>query len=150
LTKVNKNPLNRSPLLVKKDKNDVDIGIEKSTFFVIFALDFKLKALIFMSKTIDLQVEKSSVLLKGLRNNIAELANKGITANQLNEMESDLKALKAANEECDHIREGLSAKVKAMNAILNHVKDSFADKKKVVKGYYTQEEWNRFGVMDKR
>ena len=103
-----------------------------------------------MSKTIDLQVEKSTVLLKGLRNNIAELANKGITADQLNEMEADLKALKAANEECDHIREGLSAKVKTMNAILNHVKDSFADKKKVVKGYYTQEEWNRFGVMDKR
>lgn len=103
-----------------------------------------------MSKTIDLQVEKSSVLLNGLRNNLAELTGKGISADQLSKMESDIAALKAANTECDKIREQLSARVKAMNAILSDVKETFAEKKKVVKGYYTQEEWNRFGVMDKR
>lgn len=103
-----------------------------------------------MSKTVDLQVEKSSVLLKGLRDNISELTNKGITSDQLNNMEADINALKAANMECDKIREELSAKVKRMNAIINNVKKTFLEKKKVIKGYYPQEEWIRYGVMDKR
>jgi hypothetical protein len=40
--------------------------------------------------------------------------------------------------------------VKTMNKILQNVKDSFAEKKKIIKGYYPQEEWMKFGVQDKR
>jgi len=103
-----------------------------------------------MSKTIDLQVEKSATLIKGLRKNLSQLTGKGIAADQLDVMEADLEKLKKANEECDKMRAELSVKVKAMNAILASVKDEFAEKKKVIKGYYPQEQWFNFGVLDKR
>ena len=37
-----------------------------------------------------------------------------------------------------------------VNGILSGVKEIFAEKKKIIKGYYPQEEWERYGVMDKR
>lgn len=103
-----------------------------------------------MSKTIDLQIEKSRVLIDGLRNNIEALRDKGFCNEELDSMSADLDALKKANEECDAIREQLSAKVKHVNGILTGVKEKFAEKKKIIKGYYPQEEWLRYGVQDKR
>ena len=85
-----------------------------------------------MSKTIELQIEKSRVLIEGLNSNIAELRSKGI------------------NDECDALREKLSGKVKEMNEVLKRVKDSFADHKRIVKSNYPQERWINYGVQDKR
>ncbi|MBQ9556575.1 MAG: hypothetical protein IJV05_10160 [Muribaculaceae bacterium] len=103
-----------------------------------------------MSKTIDLQVEKSRSLIEGYRNNLAELQAKGVTAAQLDKMEEDLKKLRAAGEECDRLRAELSEKVNQTNALLQTVKDDFLEQKKVVKSSYDQEAWQRYGIMDKR
>lgn len=48
------------------------------------------------------------------------------------------------------LREELSVKVKNMNSILNVVKDSFFNYKKIIKQNYSQERWIDFGVADKR
>ena len=61
-----------------------------------------------------------------------------------------LKTLSAANNECDAVRTDLYNKVKHMNAALTKAKDQFASLKKVIKGNYLQEEWQRFGIQDKR
>lgn len=103
-----------------------------------------------MSKTIDLQIEKSRLLIDGLRKNMNEVKDKGISESNLHEMEEELNCLKAANEECEKVRELLSQKVKQVNGILESAKTSFTDRKKTIKGYYPQEEWLRFGVTDKR
>lgn len=103
-----------------------------------------------MSKTIDLQIEKSRILIDGLRKNIEALKDKGFNNEELDAMSADLDALKQANQECDAIREQLSAKVKNVNGILTGVKEKFAEKKKIIKGNYPQEEWIRYGVQDKR
>ncbi len=103
-----------------------------------------------MSKTIDLQIEKSHVLIEGIRKNINALRDKGFSEQELGQMESDLVDLKKANDECDAARLELSGKVKRCNELLTRVKERFADKKKTIKGYYPQEEWIRYGVQDKR
>jgi hypothetical protein len=103
-----------------------------------------------MSKTIDLQIEKSKVLIDGIRKNMRVLGDKGFSNDELDRMAAALDSLKAANAECDAIRQNLSAKVKSMNSILLGVKDAFAEKKKIIKGYYPQEEWIKYGVQDKR
>lgn len=103
-----------------------------------------------MSKTIDLQIEKSRVLIEGLSKNLETLRSKGIVSDELQAMSADLDKLKAANDECDQIREELSRKVKAMNGILAGVKDAFAEKKRIIKTNYPQEEWIIYGVQDKR
>ena len=103
-----------------------------------------------MSKTIDLQIEKSRVLIEGLSKNLETLRSKGIVSDELQAMSADLDKLKAANDECDQIREELSRKVKAMNGILAGVNDAFAEKKLIIKTNYPQEEWIIYGVQDKR
>jgi len=103
-----------------------------------------------MSKTIDLQVEKSRSLIEGYRKNMNELQARGVTAAQLDKMEEDLKKLLAAGEECDRMRAQLSEKVRNMNAILQTVKDEFLEQKKIVKSAYDQTAWQRYGIMDKR
>ena len=103
-----------------------------------------------MPKTIQTQIDKSQMLLDGLRKNVTEVSNKGITASALDDFEVTLKTLSAANNECDAVRADLSNKVKHMNAALTKAKDQFASLKKVIKGNYLQEEWQRFGIQDKR
>ena len=65
-------------------------------------------------------------------------------------MDCDLGKLVELNAECDKLRYELSVKVKRMNVILNTVKNSFFDYKKIVKQNYPQEKWTDFGVADKR
>ena len=99
-----------------------------------------------MSKTIDLQIEKSQVLIEGLNNNIAELGSKGIYAEKLTAMGNDLATLKKMNNECDALREELAGRVKQMKC----VKDDFAAHKRIIKCNYPQERWINYGVQDKR
>ncbi len=103
-----------------------------------------------MSKTIDLQIEKSRVLIEGLRRNMNALHDKGFSNEQLDAMSAELAKLHEASEECDRMREAVSAKVKNTNSILAGVKEKFAESKKIIKDFYPQEEWIRYGVHDKR
>lgn len=103
-----------------------------------------------MSKTIDLQIDKSRSLIDGLRRNIGELAGHGINEADLVNMDSELEQLSNASNECDAIREELSKKVQRMKEILATVKTQFAEKKGVIKSNYPQEAWIKYGVLDKR
>ena len=102
-----------------------------------------------MSKTVEIQIEKSRNLIEGLRKHLSGIGG-GVTNDEVSEMEQTLKELEAINAEVNRLREELSPKVKHMNAVMARVKDAFADKKKTLKGYYPQERWAEFGVPDKR
>lgn len=103
-----------------------------------------------MSKTVDLQIEKSRGLVGGLRKHLGAGVGGGITSQEIDEMERMLGELEEANSECERLRAELSPKVKHMNDILAAVKTAYADRKKMLKGYYPQEQWPDYGVPDKR
>jgi hypothetical protein len=50
----------------------------------------------------------------------------------------------------ERLREELNPKVKHMNDVLAQVKRVFAEKKKVLKDFYPQESWEKYGIHDKR
>ena len=102
-----------------------------------------------MSKTVELQIEKSRHLVEGLRKHLKGIGG-GVTNDEIGQMEQALKELEAANAEVDRLREELSPKVKHMNEVLARVKATYADKKKTLKGYYSQERWADYGIADKR
>jgi predicted transcriptional regulator len=102
-----------------------------------------------MSKTVELQIEKSRHLIEGLRKHLSGMGG-GITSDEINSMEQSLKELESANAEVDRLREELTPKVKQMNEVLARVKEAYADKKKTLKGYYPQERWADYGIPDKR
>lgn len=103
-----------------------------------------------MSKTVDLQIEKSEVLIQALRKRLNEVAAHGFTAEMLDKMAKQLEELRRENKKCEDLRAELSKQVKASNEKLQEVKDIFKEKKDIIKGFYPQERWADYGVMDKR
>ena len=96
-----------------------------------------------MSKTVEIQIEKSRGLVEGLRRHVKEMGERGVTNDEINAMEQAVKELEAVNEEVDRIREQLTP-------TMDSVKEAYAEKKKTLKGYYPQERWMDYGVPDKR
>lgn len=103
-----------------------------------------------MSKTTEIQIEKSRNLIEGLRRHVREMGERGVSANEINEMEQAVSQLAEVNEEVDRLREELSPKVKKMNQMLAAVKSAYTESKKMLKGYYPQERWPEYGIPDKR
>ena len=103
-----------------------------------------------MSKTTEIQIEKSRNLIEGLRRHVREMGERGISNNEINEMEKTVEMLSEANSEVDRLREELAPKVKKMNNLMSLVKASYAESKKTLKGYYPQERWPDYGIPDKR
>ena len=102
-----------------------------------------------MSKTVELQVEKSRNLIEGLRKHLNGIGG-GVTNEEIENMVNALSELEKANAEVDRLREELSPKVKHMNEVFTRVKETYTDKKKTLKGYYPQERWADYGIPDKR
>ena len=103
-----------------------------------------------MSKTTEIQIEKSRNLIEGLRKHVRETGNRGVSNEEIDQMENTLALLSEANGEVDRLREELSPKVKKMNDLMTIVKSSYTELKKTLKGYYPQERWADYGIPDKR
>ena len=103
-----------------------------------------------MSKTVEIQIEKSRGLVEGLRRHVKEMGERGVTNDEINAMEQAVKELEAINAEVDSIREQLAPMVAKMKVVMDRVKEAYTEKKKTLKVYYPQERWMDYGVPDKR
>ena len=54
-----------------------------------------------MSKTVEIQIEKSRGLVEGLRRHVKEMGERGVTNDEINAMEQAVKELEAVNAEVD-------------------------------------------------
>ncbi len=102
-----------------------------------------------MSKTVEIQIEKSRGLIQGLRKHLSQ-GGKGTTIQELDTMESALNLLVAANEECERLRAELGPKVMHMNELLAGVKADYVGHKLIIKNNYPQERWMAYGLPDKK
>ncbi len=102
-----------------------------------------------MSKTVEIQIEKSRHLVEGLRKHLKGIGG-GVTNEEISAMEQAVGELEAANAEVDRLRDELAPKVQQMSAVMARVKAAYAEKKKTLKGYYPQEQWADYGIPDKR
>ena len=102
-----------------------------------------------MSKTVEIQIEKSLNLIEGLRKHLKGIGG-GVTNEEISAMDQAVKELVAVNKEVDRLREELAPKVKQMNTVMARVKEAYAEKKKTLKGYYPQDRWIDYGVPEKR
>ena len=103
-----------------------------------------------MSKTVEIQIEKSRNLIQGLRKHVKEHGENDFTEASISALEESLKQLEAANEEVTRLRDELAPKVKHMNEVFNSVKGVHKDLKQKLKGLYPPEQWADYGVPDKR
>lgn len=103
-----------------------------------------------MTKTIELLIEKSRMLMSGLNRHISEMGERGVTKTETVQLAHTLSVLEQQSNEVEKLRAELATKVKLQNETMNAVKTSYAELKKTLKGYYPQERWLDYGIPDRR
>lgn len=103
-----------------------------------------------MSKTFDLSVEKAQVLVAGIKKNYVELERLGIQWESLKQLEENSAQATAMIAEVEQMRETVSQKLQAANSKLDEVKNGYSALRQIIKLNYPQEQWAKFGLMDKR
>lgn len=103
-----------------------------------------------MSKTISDQIEKTQLLISGLRKNLHLVADKGINTELIDKMEAISKVLSEQNEKVEILREEVSKEIRIANQQHKELRDNFASTKRIIKQNFSQEEWEKFGLLDKR
>ncbi len=103
-----------------------------------------------MTKTIELLIEKSRTLAKGLRRHVSEMGERGVTSAEIEQLEQTLCMLEQQSADVEKHRAELANKVKLQNDTMASVKTSYAELKKTLKGFYPQERWGDYGIPDRR
>lgn len=103
-----------------------------------------------MSKTFDLNVEKAQTLVAGIKKNYGELERLGIQWESLKQLEENSAQATAMIAEVEQMRETVSQKLQAANSKLEEVKNGYSALRQKIRLNYPQEQWAKFGLMDKR
>lgn len=103
-----------------------------------------------MGKTIDEQVLKGRTLAEGLRANIEELKERGVSAADIEKLENIFLATEKLGAEQDEIKEQYHKKTADVSASMLDLKNCISEIKSKIKPFYTQDLWAKFGIMDKK
>jgi hypothetical protein len=103
-----------------------------------------------MSKTISDQVNKTELLISGLRDNMDIAANAGLTSQQIAELEAETNALKSDNQEVERLLEQAKPIARIAVGKLVGVRTKFIDVKRKIKQHTDPTKWASVGILDKR
>ena len=95
-------------------------------------------------------VNKSRLMIAGLRNNVAEVNRRGIDASFITEYENELQELERLDAEQERLKAELKMKTEAALTKRKQVESKLSEAKKVVKLSLPQAQWVEFGMEDKR
>jgi predicted S18 family serine protease len=96
------------------------------------------------------QLEKSKLIISGVKRNQRLGRDAGVEENTLQKIEEDCKRLEAISAEIDKLHEELRKKSDEAHAALNILKSRTQTVKKAVKSKYDQTWWSKFGIPDRR
>lgn len=103
-----------------------------------------------MSQTITNEIQKAEVLASGLKSHMDDVKKLGITAEGIKKMEEVMDALRKKDAEVDAMRNDISLKGREKSKLLADLKSQMLTCRKAVKQRYSQPEWIKYGVQDKR
>lgn len=103
-----------------------------------------------MSKTFENNAFKGKSLAAGMKKRIAELEKYGVKEADLAAMEQDADKAIEMIREVDRLREEVSRKLQAANEELCSLRDRASVYRKVIKSNYQPDQWQIFGLQDKR
>ena len=103
-----------------------------------------------MSKTFENKANKAKMLAVSMKQHLNELSAKGVKQNTLDSLIITCDQAIKLDQEIDQIRMETSVKLKEANAVLNNVMTEYNELRSIIKNYYPQEQWSKYGLMDKR
>ena len=95
-------------------------------------------------------VNKSRLMIAGLRNNSPEVTKRGIDPSFVSQYESELQELERLDAEQERLKAELKLKTEETLAKRKQVENKLSEAKKVVKLSLPQAQWVEFGMEDKR
>ena len=96
------------------------------------------------------QLEKSKLIISGVKRNQRLGRDAGVEESLLQKMEEDCKRLESISAEIDKLHEELRKKSGEAHAALTTLKNRTQTVKKAVKSKYDQTWWTKFGIPDRR
>ena len=103
-----------------------------------------------MNRIYSEQIEKAQMLSAGLKNNKETLKAQGFDISLIERLEKDCELMAHEGELIAAEEEALSKHRAACHVILNRLKSNVASGKGYIKLKFEQEQWNQYGVPDKR
>lgn len=103
-----------------------------------------------MSKVFETNALKGKSLASGMKKQLAELSKYGVKEADLSAMEQDADKAIEMIREVDRMREETTLKLAEANAQLNSLRERANVYRKLIKSNYLPDQWERFGLMDKR
>ena len=96
------------------------------------------------------QLEKSKLIISGIKRNQRMGRDAGVSEAALQKMEDDCKRLEAMSAELERIQDEYRRKSEKAHLVLDDLKQHTKEVKHVVKSKYDQTWWIKFGIPDKR
>lgn len=96
------------------------------------------------------QIEKSKLIITGVKRNQRLGRDVGVEESMLQKMEEDCKRLESISAEIDKLHEELHKKSDEAHSVLSALKSKTQTVKKAVKSRYDQTWWTKFGIPDRR
>lgn len=96
------------------------------------------------------QLEKSKLIISGVKRNHRLGRESGVDENVLQKMEEDCRRLEGLSAELDKMQEEYRKKSDEAHAALDVLKGHTKQVKKAIKTKYDQTWWVKFGIPDKR
>ena len=96
------------------------------------------------------QLEKSKLIISGVKRNQRLGRDAGVEEGVMQKMEEDCKRLEAISAEIDKLRDELQKKSEEWHKALNTLKSRTLTVKRSIKAKYDQTWWTKFGIPDKR
>ena len=96
------------------------------------------------------QIEKSKLIISGVKRTQRLGREAGVEEGTLLKMEDDCKRIEAISAEIDKLNEELRRKSDEAHAVLSSLKSRTQTVKKAIKSNYDQTWWVKFGIPDRR
>ena len=103
-----------------------------------------------MSKTFETNAQKALTMASGIKSHLSEVAHLGIKADGLDKLETEANKAIEMIREVDALRQEVSEKLQKANEKLADVKELAQGYRQTIKNNYPMEQWEKFGIMDKR
>ena len=103
-----------------------------------------------MSKTFEANAQKALTMASGIKKHLSEVAHLGIKAEGLDKLEAEANKAIEMIQEVDALRQTVSEKLQAANEQLADVKELAMGYRQTIKNNFPPEQWEHFGIMDKR
>lgn len=89
-------------------------------------------------------------MASGIKKHLTEVASLGIKAEGLDKLEAEANKAIEMIREVDSLRQEASEKLQKANEQLADVKELAMGYRQTIKDNFPMEQWERFGIMDKR